>query len=107
MGDILKQKINKGDFKKLEANIRFQYRRHIRNSTDPFKRIVYCILGCCDVSDEHSEVAKTADDYLWLKLSLVRDDDEIDEHVSYNELQTTVLEEYGIYSFYNDLYEMK
>ncbi|GLV42360.1 Nucleoporin 93kD-1 [Carabus blaptoides fortunei] len=71
------------------------YRRQVRNATDPFKRAVYCILGCCDVNDEHSEVAKTADDYLWLKLSLVRDDEETEEHINYSDLQTTILEEYG------------
>lgn len=80
---------------KLEGTIRFQYRRQVRNSTDPFKRAVYCILGCCDINDEHSEVAKTADDYLWLKLCLVKHDDETEEHINYCDLQLLILEEYG------------
>lgn len=72
---------------KLESTVRFQYRRFIRNSTDPFKRIVWCVVGCCDTIDEHSEVARTADDYLWLKLSLVRVDYDREEHIKYEDLQ--------------------
>lgn len=76
------------DIAKLEENIRFTYRRFIRNETDPFKRIVWSVLGCCDISDEHSEVARTADDYLWLKLSLVRVDYAAkDDCINYNNLQ--------------------
>lgn len=74
--------------------IKIQYRRSVRNTTDPFKRAVYCILGCCDVADEHSEVAQTADDYLWLKLTLIREDAE-GEKLTFSDLQTTVLEYYG------------
>lgn len=85
-----------GELAKLEANVRFQYKRYIRNATDPFKRIVWAVLGCCDVYDEHTEVAKTVDDYLWLKLSLVRVGYEVkDDHISYGDLQKTVLEDYG------------
>lgn len=72
---------------RLEASVRFTYRRCIRNATDPFKRIVWAILGCCDIMDEHSEVAKTVDDYLWLKLSLVRTDYDKDDHIKYEDLQ--------------------
>lgn len=80
---------------KLEDSIRFSYRRFVRNETDPFKRIVWSVLGCCDISDEHSEVARTADDYLWLKLSLVRVDYNKDDCIKYSELQQIILEEYG------------
>lgn len=76
---------------KHESNIKFQYRRFIRNSTDPFKRIVWAVLGCCDVGDEHTEVAKTADDYLWLKLILVRVNSNKEDHVDYKELQVSIL----------------
>ena len=34
--------------------MRLQYRRHCRQSTDPYKRAVYCILGATDINDEHS-----------------------------------------------------
>ncbi|XP_054284847.1 nuclear pore complex protein Nup93-like [Macrosteles quadrilineatus] len=80
----------------LEKAINSQYKRGVRNSTDPYKRVVYCILGACDVTDEHSEVIKTADDYLWLKLCQVRDSDaSTSDCITYSLLQTLVLEEYG------------
>lgn len=87
---ILEAKLNNPnnpDIVKLEDTIRYNYRRQVRNETDPFKRIVYSVLGCCEINDEHSEVARTADDYLWLKLSLVRTDYERDDHIKYNDLQ--------------------
>ena len=30
---------------RTETQLRFHYRRHVRASTDPYKRIVYCALG--------------------------------------------------------------
>ncbi|KAJ8985830.1 hypothetical protein NQ317_012071 [Molorchus minor] len=86
---------NSPEISKLEDSIRFSYRRVVRNDTDPFKRIIWSVLGCCDVSDEHSEVARTADDYLWLKLSLVRVDYPKEDYVKYEDLQYLILEEYG------------
>nr|CAH7760952.1 unnamed protein product [Callosobruchus chinensis] len=95
---ILETKISNPDsaeITNLEDNIRFVYRRVVRNDTDPFKRIVWAVLGCCDVFDEHSEVARTADDYLWLKLNLVRFDVNRDDCIKYGDLQHLVLNEYG------------
>ncbi|XP_013134005.1 PREDICTED: nuclear pore complex protein Nup93-like [Papilio polytes] len=81
---------------KLQTAINFQYRIQVRNSTDPYKRAVYCVIGCCDVSDEHSEVARTADDYLWMKLSIIKSRPN-NEPVAftYSDLQKLILEEYG------------
>lgn len=60
---------------------------------------VYCVVGCCDVTDEHSEVARTADDYLWLKLSIIKSRPNNDsEFFSYSDLQKLILEEYGKYT---------
>ncbi|CAK1602830.1 unnamed protein product [Parnassius mnemosyne] len=81
---------------KLQTAINFQYRIQVRNSTDPYKRAVYCVVGCCDVSDEHSEVARTADDYLWLKLSIIKSRPNNEpEPFTYSDLQKLILEEYG------------
>ncbi|XP_050670495.1 nuclear pore complex protein Nup93-like [Leptidea sinapis] len=81
---------------KLQTAVNFQYRIQVRNSTDPYKRAVYCVIGCCDVSDEHAEVAKTADDYLWLKLSIIKTRlGNESETFSYSDLQKLILEEYG------------
>lgn len=86
---------NSPEINKLEDSIRFSYRRIVRNDTDPYKRIIWAVLGCCDVSDEHSEVARTADDYLWLKLSLVHVNSNKDDCIKYSDLQLTILEDYG------------
>ncbi|KAK3908994.1 Nuclear pore complex protein Nup93 [Frankliniella fusca] len=83
----------------MESTVRFQYRCNIRKSPDPFKRAVYCILGACDVSDEHSEVAKTADDYLWFKLCQIREGERTDsrsgENITLQHLQTLISQDYG------------
>ncbi|XP_053304486.1 nuclear pore complex protein Nup93 [Spea bombifrons] len=55
----------------FESKLRLHYRRAVRSSTDPYKRAVYCIIGRCDVTDNHCEVADKTEDYLWLKLSQV------------------------------------
>ncbi|KDR10998.1 nuclear pore complex protein Nup93-like [Zootermopsis nevadensis] len=99
---VLEEVINSKDRKlssRLETLIKFQYRRHIRNTTDPFKRAVYCVIGSCDVNDEHSEVAKAADDYLWLKLCQIREEEstesQVTDRMTYTHLQSLILEEYG------------
>lgn len=43
----------------------------LRNCADPYKRAVYCLIGKCDVSDNHGEVADKTEDYLWLKVQIV------------------------------------
>ena len=77
-----------------ENQVRLQYRRHSRQSADPYKRAVYCILGATDIQDEHSEVVTSLDDYLWLKLSLVREDGGGDS-LTLAGLQSLMSEEYG------------
>lgn len=51
-----------------ENKIRLHYRRVLRNSADPYKRAVYCLIGKCDISDNHGEIADKTEDYLWLKV---------------------------------------
>lgn len=55
-----------------ENKLRLHYRRALRNSADPYKRAVYCLIGKCDISDNHGEVADKTEDYLWLKVRHVR-----------------------------------
>jgi hypothetical protein len=43
----------------------------VRQSSDPYKRAVYCVLAACDPQEEHAEIATSLDDYLWLKLCQV------------------------------------
>ncbi|KAL7059194.1 hypothetical protein AAHC03_013162 [Spirometra sp. Aus1] len=56
---------------KMVATLRKGYRRTVKSSRDPYKRLVYCLLGRCDLSDAHTEVAQSIDDFLWLRLSQV------------------------------------
>lgn len=85
---------------RLEQRVKAEYRRHTRNTTDPFKRAVYCIVGACDINDEHPEIAVTADDYLWLKLCQIRHEDNAEkqgECMTYTHLQSLILDEFGNY----------
>jgi len=77
-----------------ENMVKLQYRRMVRQSSDPFKRTVYCIVGACDPAEEHPEVATSLDDYLWLKLSMVREELSGDS-LTLSGLQTLLTEEYG------------
>jgi hypothetical protein len=43
----------------------------VRQSSDPYKRAVFCVLAACDPQEEHAEIATSLDDYLWLKLCQV------------------------------------
>lgn len=58
---------------------------------DPFKRVIYSLLAAVDVTAKHSDVIKTADDYLWLKLCQVRNDQ---GKLTYSTLQSMMHEEY-------------
>lgn len=80
------------------------FRSSIRNSLDPYKRIIYCILGVYYFDDkDEEEVIKTADDYFWFQLCVVvmpnqkTSVKQISDtnSLSYESLQTKVVDEYG------------
>ncbi|UYV77860.1 NUP93, partial [Cordylochernes scorpioides] len=80
-----------------ERHVKMLYGRVIKTSTDPYKRIVYSILGCCDISDNHMEVANRTDDYLWMRLRQLRpeDTDISQDKLTLPKFQTLLYEEYG------------
>ena len=78
-----------------ESILKLHYRKHVRSSTDPYKKAAYCALVPCDPDDLHSEVMSTADDYLWLKLCQVRDQTDSENKLTLDHLQTTILDVYG------------
>lgn len=46
--------------------------------------------------EPHAEVAKTADDFLWIQLSLIRTENiDNSENLTYSGLQSMILEQYG------------
>lgn len=57
---------------------------------------MYGIIAGCDVSEQHLEVAKTTDDFLWIQLSILRlESPDNSEVLTYADLQKMVLEKYG------------
>lgn len=78
-----------------ESVLKLHYRKHVRSTTDPFKKAAYNALVPCEPDDLHSEVMFTADDYLWLKLCQVRDNQDSEQKLTLAHLQTTILEVYG------------
>uniref|UniRef100_A0A674PP45 Nuclear pore complex protein Nup93 n=1 Tax=Takifugu rubripes TaxID=31033 RepID=A0A674PP45_TAKRU len=81
-----------------ENKLRLHYRRVLRNSADPYKRAVYCLIGKCDISDNHGEIADKTEDYLWLKLNQVCFDDDgssSQDRMTLPQLQKQLLEDYG------------
>ncbi|XP_075045076.1 nuclear pore complex protein Nup93 isoform X2 [Mixophyes fleayi] len=82
-----------------ENKLRLHYRRAVRSSTDPYKRAVYCIIGRCDVADNHTELADKTEDYLWLKLSQICFEDDTSsspqDRLTLPQFQKQLLEDYG------------
>ncbi|XP_017111969.1 nuclear pore complex protein Nup93-1 [Drosophila elegans] len=76
---------------RIENQLKLQYANKIRNSTDAYKKAVYCILLGCDVNEVHGEVAKTIDDFLWIRLAMLQPGDA----ANYGKLQSLILEKYG------------
>ncbi len=67
-----------------------------------FFRACFCIVGRCDHRDDHTDVARSTDDYLWIKLSQLLPDDadssassSSTERQTLPQLQSLLLEEYG------------
>ncbi|MFT7816859.1 nuclear pore complex protein Nup93-like [Arapaima gigas] len=82
-----------------ENKLRLHYRRVLRNSADPYKRAVYCLIGKCDITDNHGEVADKTEDYLWLKLNQVCFEEDgsssPQDRLMLPQLQKQLLEDYG------------
>ncbi|THD20201.1 Nuclear pore complex protein Nup93 [Fasciola hepatica] len=74
----------------------------VKSSHDPFKKVVYSILGVNNLNDSHSELARNIDDFLWIKLSQVAsqssgitDSNKLDESFNLGQLQNLLCETYG------------
>ncbi|VDL19915.1 unnamed protein product [Hymenolepis diminuta] len=83
------------------ANVRKAYRRVVKSSRDPYKRLVFCLLGRCDLADAHTEVCQNIDDFLWLRFSQIStNEDVLDkqddiETLTLGQLQNLLYETYG------------
>lgn len=67
-----------------------------------FDRLVYCLLGCCDLSDAHTDVGQSIDDFLWLRLSQIHTNDGTTdqqddvENLTIGQLQNLLYDTYGM-----------
>jgi nuclear pore complex protein Nup93 len=77
-----------------ENKLRLLYKKSVRASTDPYKRAVYCILGRCELNDDHSQVIVKTEDYMWLKLCQVNCESKSDQ-LPLSKLQFFILKECG------------
>ncbi|KAL4234656.1 Nucleoporin nup93 [Mactra antiquata] len=79
-----------------ETKIQLQYRRVVKQCSDPYKRAVFCIIGQCDYSEDHVEIADKIDDYLWLKLCQTQiDTDDRSDVLTLQKLQSMMYEDFG------------
>ncbi|KAK7115279.1 hypothetical protein V1264_001179 [Littorina saxatilis] len=80
-----------------DTKIKLQYRRVVKNTQDPYKRAVFCVVGQCDPHEDHAEISDKIDDYLWLKLSQleVDDDHNSQESLTLERFQKLLYEDYG------------
>ena len=78
-----------------ENIVKINYKRSLRSTTDPYKRAVFCVLAACDPNDEHSEVATSLDDYIWLKILQIREKAESNEALTLSDFQKQMSEDYG------------
>jgi len=53
------------------SRLQTTYKRSVRSSDDPFKKVVYCVVGRCNLQDDHREVIVKTEDYMWLKVVIV------------------------------------
>ena len=96
---------------KSENEIRIIYKRSIRLCTDPFKKAVYSILGCCDVSEEHRDVVEKVEDLIWMKLCQLKIEEvevgdtaiptakENGDKITLAKLQAQINEQFGVSYF--------
>jgi len=87
---------------KSRDKVRQLYYGGVSNCADPYKRLVFSILGGCDVDKKHSDIMTSVQDYIWLKLKHVitctsgqTDFRSTKDKLTLSEVQQHILEEYG------------
>ncbi|OWB79060.1 hypothetical protein B5S32_g3269 [[Candida] boidinii] len=79
-----------------------QYFKHINKDIDPFKYSVYKIIGRCDLARKNlpASITLNVEDWLWVQLSLIREDESLISTISGNNtIDEPILERYSL----NDL----
>ena len=80
--------------------VRQLYYGGVNTCGDPYKRLVFSILGGCDVDRKHGDVLTTVQDYIWLKLVHIINCNNTDfrsqkDKITLADVQQHVLQEYG------------
>ncbi|KAF7258901.1 hypothetical protein EG68_03753 [Paragonimus skrjabini miyazakii] len=85
-----------------QAKLRQNSLHILKVSRDPYKRLAFSILGLGATNENHSEVARSIDDFLWVKLSQVAANasvasswGSVEETLSLSQLQCLLYETYG------------
>nr|CAB3264520.1 nuclear pore complex protein Nup93-like [Phallusia mammillata] len=79
------------------TTMKLHFKRTVRTSSDIYKIAVYCIIGKFSFMDEHKEIVKKTEDYLWFKLCQVNIEitSESSDDLSLKQLQNLVSVVYG------------
>ncbi|CAH8654954.1 unnamed protein product [Heterobilharzia americana] len=88
-----------------QARFRQTCKHVIKSTRDPYKRLIYSILGQCDLNENHTDVVSNVDDFLWIKISqviaydptefIVASRSTTDDTVTLCQLQSLLYETYG------------
>uniref|UniRef100_A0A1X7VWE9 Nuclear pore protein n=1 Tax=Amphimedon queenslandica TaxID=400682 RepID=A0A1X7VWE9_AMPQE len=79
-----------------ENTLKQLYNKTVRNSTDPYKKAVFCVLGRCELNNTHYQVLVKTEDYMWLKLCQVNvDGGYSSDQLNFSSLQHLLLKDYG------------
>ncbi|BFG00646.1 nuclear pore complex protein Nup93-1 [Drosophila madeirensis] len=85
-------------YARLEGVLKLEYNSKMRSCSDPYKKAVYAYVLACDPQNSHPELMRSIDDFLWMQLSILREDNEREyniEQLTYSGLQSLILEKYG------------
>ncbi|XP_022208984.2 nuclear pore complex protein Nup93-1 [Drosophila obscura] len=95
---MMKEGIKGDPYARLEGVLKLEYNSKLRCCTDPYKKAVYAYVLACDPQNSHPELMRSIDDFLWMQLSILRQDDDREyniEQLTYSGLQRLILEKYG------------
>lgn len=99
---ILEEWCNMSSTSAARDKVRQLYYGGVNNCGDPYKRLVFSILGGCDIERRHGDILNTVQDYMWLKLvhvltcsSTSRDFRSNKDKISLSAVQEHILQEYG------------
>ncbi|KAH8864347.1 Nuclear pore complex protein Nup93 [Schistosoma japonicum] len=88
-----------------QARIRQTCKQVAKSTRDPYKRLMYSILGQCDLNENYSDIVSNIDDFLWIKISqvvaqeptesVVSSKNSVEDTLTLGQLQTLLYETYG------------